>query len=68
MPKGGPERVRLVNVMIQPAVVVDDGRTLTELSVDPIKVSAVDWPNVVSLLEAAIEKLEEQVNAAAPEA
>lgn len=37
-------RVRLVKMVVQPVVVVDDGETLREVKVDPIHVDPADWP------------------------
>lgn len=37
------KRVRLVKVIVQPVVVVDDGETLTEHVADPLVVPAKEW-------------------------
>lgn len=40
---------------------VDDGDILTPLPVQPLTISAADWPNVVGLVAGAIEQLRQQV-------
>lgn len=57
-----PARVRLVAVVVHPMFVLDDGQALTELSVEPTRISAADWPKVVDLLEEGRRKLEDQLN------
>jgi hypothetical protein len=37
-------KVRVVKVIVQPILVADDGETLRELPIQPIEVSAKDWP------------------------
>jgi hypothetical protein len=39
-----PPRVRLVGVTLQLDVVTDDGETLTPVRVQPIPVTAAQWP------------------------
>lgn len=36
-------RARLIQVVIQPILVADDGETLTALQASPITVEAADW-------------------------
>jgi hypothetical protein len=36
--------LRLLKVVVQPVMVVDDGTTLQEVPVDPIVVPANEWP------------------------
>lgn len=38
------KRVRIVKVLVQPVVMIDDGETLEEFEHAPIVVSAADWP------------------------
>jgi hypothetical protein len=37
-------RLRLLKVIVQPVVVIDDGDSLLEQVADPVVVSAADWP------------------------
>lgn len=37
-------QVRLLKVLVQPVVVVDDGENLQEVTIDPIVVTAKEWP------------------------
>jgi len=37
-------RARLIQVLVQPVLVADDGETLTALQAMPITVEAKDWP------------------------
>lgn len=39
-----PKVVRPVKFIVQPVFVIDDGEHLEELPVEPIAVSARDWP------------------------
>lgn len=58
------KRLRLVKVLVQPVIVVDDGETLTEQPVQPIAVEAADWPTFPTRgLPAAIADLEAKLNA-----
>lgn len=36
--------LRLLKVIVQPIFVLDDGEQLTEQTVEPIAVSAAEWP------------------------
>jgi hypothetical protein len=36
--------IRVVQFIVQPVLVDDDGETLTPLQVQPITVSAAEWP------------------------
>lgn len=37
--------LRLLKVVVQPIMVLDDGNSLREVPVDPITVPANEWPN-----------------------
>ncbi len=58
-------RLRPISYIIQPQFVVDDGDSLTPVPVQPITVSAADWPSVVVLMAQATEQLRQQVEAPA---
>jgi hypothetical protein len=64
--EGVSGRLRIVGYLVQPQVMVDDGDNLTPLSVNPVNVSAADWPNVVELLADGVEQLRQQVELAEP--
>lgn len=38
-----PPKVRLVKVLVQPFLVLDDGESLQELTAQTIQVNAADW-------------------------
>jgi hypothetical protein len=50
-------RLRLLKVVVQPVLVLDDGETLTEQVAEPIEVSVNDWPTFAA-------KLDEEITAA----
>lgn len=54
-------RLRPVAFVIQPQFMVDDGDSLVPLPVQPLTISAADWPNVVAMVAVAVEQLREQV-------
>ncbi len=54
-------RLRIVGYLVQPQLMADDGDNLTPLPVQPVAISAIDWPNVVELVSDAIEQLRPQV-------
>ena len=56
-------RVRVVSYLVQPHLVLDDGDTLTPLAVQPITVTAADWPQVQEMCARAIEALQAQLGA-----
>lgn len=61
------KRVRLVQVVVQPVLVTDDGETLAPLQVEPIPVPANEWNTFVETgLTEALAGLEERVNATPP--
>lgn len=63
------KRVRLVGVTIIPRFVVDDGENLADLKVDPLNVTAADWPTFVADNWAAlVEGLETDLNPEAADA
>jgi hypothetical protein len=60
-------RVRLLKVIVQPVVVIDDGETLTELVGQPATVSAAQWPTYATTeFAAAMEQLRQQVEEPTP--
>lgn len=57
------KRVRVVQVRVVPVLVVDDGETLAPLEVEPVTVSAEDWPTYsTKAWPEAVAKLESQLN------
>lgn len=57
-------RVRLVGVTLQLDVVTDDGETLTPVQVQPIPVTAAQWPAFD--LEAVLAEIQQQAIGQAP--
>lgn len=56
-------RIRVVQYLVTPVVVVDDGENLTPLDVQPIQVPAARWEEFVSGgLAQALAALQEQVD------
>jgi hypothetical protein len=49
--------VRLVSVEIRVTAVHDDGETLHPLSLQPVVVTAAQWPDVVALVARSLEAL-----------
>jgi hypothetical protein len=39
------KRLRLLEVVVQPVFVIDDGETLSKVTAQPGAVSAADWPS-----------------------
>jgi hypothetical protein len=58
-------RVRLVGVTLQLDVVTDDGETLTPVRVQPIPITAAQWPNF-SLDEVLAEIEQQAITQSAP--
>lgn len=59
--KPAPERrVRLVSVVVQLNLVVDDGKHLAPLQVEPIGMPAAEWSNF--RVESAIEDVTRQLD------
>lgn len=59
------KRLRLLKVIVQPTFVLDDGETLTELTVQPTTVSPSQWPTFATTeFAAAMEQLRQQVEVA----
>ncbi|MCU1361265.1 MAG: hypothetical protein JWN99_2554 [Ilumatobacteraceae bacterium] len=58
-------RVRLLKVLVQPVVVIDDGQTLTELTLPGVAVTAANWPtfSAQALGDAELQALAEQLEA-----
>jgi len=61
-------RLRPVAFLVQPQFMLDDGDTLTPLQVQPVTISAADWPNVVALVAVAVEELRQQIEEQPPAA
>jgi hypothetical protein len=60
-------RVRLLKVMVQPVVVIDDGDTLTEHVVAPVVVPAAEWDAFVDHgFTDGLAELEQRVSAPQP--
>lgn len=59
------KRLRLLKVLIQPVLVVDDGEGLSEANTQPVEVAADDWPSYPDVLAARIVELEDELNAEA---
>jgi hypothetical protein len=58
----GKVRLRLLKVIVQPVLVIDDSVTLREEFIEPIVVSAKDWPNYSAEgFPAAFEKLRQEI-------
>lgn len=54
--------VRLLKVVVQPVFVVDDGENLHEVEVQPIKLTAQQWPSFSKLgIEEAKRLVEESL-------
>lgn len=56
------KKLRLVKVTIQPTFVIDDGETLTEVSGQPILVSASEWPDYPNELRKLMAEREDELN------
>lgn len=57
------KRVRVIQYVIHPVLVVDDGADLTPLDVEPITVPAAGWASFIEGgLASALAGLEAQVN------
>ncbi len=54
-------RLRVLQFVVQPVFVVDDGENLTPINVQPITIPAVDWPRVLELVAEGVAQLREQV-------
>lgn len=57
------KRLRIVSFQVQPLIMLDDGDRLEPLPVQPVNISAADWPRVQEILTEAIARLCEQVGA-----
>ncbi|MGH3029285.1 MAG: hypothetical protein ACRDNE_00685 [Gaiellaceae bacterium] len=56
------KRLRLVSVVVQPMVVIDDGSELTPAQVQPITFTAADWPTASERLAADLDNEERRLN------
>jgi hypothetical protein len=64
-PRTSKKKLRLVKVVLQPVFVVDDGKTLAEMTVDPVQIAGADWPSYTERhWPKAVADLEAQVNGA----
>lgn len=60
-PPDGP-KLRLLEVVVQAVVVIDDGETLTKQAAHPVTISAADWPTFATEgFAASFEALRQQV-------
>jgi hypothetical protein len=59
--------LRLLKLVIRPVFVEDDGGTLTERVVNPIEVSATEWPQFPETLEKQRRQLEGELEKPAPD-
>lgn len=58
------KRVRVVQVVVKPILVVDDGQTLAPVDVEQIAVTAENWPTYpVTGFAEAVTRLEAELNA-----
>lgn len=56
------KRLRLLKVIVQPVLVIDDGDTLQEMTIQATEVSAAAWPTFATTeFAAAMEQLRQQV-------
>lgn len=63
------KRIRVVQYVVQPVVVVDDGENLTPLEVQPIPVPAARWAEFVQGgLDQALTALQAQIEQPADDA
>ncbi len=54
--------LRLLKVVVQPVVVVDDGTNLQEVAVDPITVPATEWPTyATNRFKKQLKELQDQL-------
>lgn len=56
------KKLRLVKVIVQPILVLDDGKTLTEQTVQPITVPAAEWGAYPEKMAKEIAKSEIELN------
>lgn len=55
-------RVRIISVMVQPNIVLDDGENLTPQPVKPLTVLWRDWPEFAARgLQEALQQMQEQI-------
>lgn len=54
-------RLRLVKVIVQPVMVIDNGN-LTEKTVEPITVPAAEWPSYPAKLAAEMKEAEKELD------
>jgi len=63
-----PKKLRLLKVVVQPTFVLDDGKTLTEVSAEPVVVQPDDWPTYATgRFAESVAAYEAQVNTPAQE-
>lgn len=62
MSTNGHKKVRLVKVIVQPILVVDDGENLSEQTVQPIHVPAAEWPTYPEKMEDELRRTESELN------
>lgn len=65
MSENGHKKLRLVKVMVQPIIVLDDGETLSEKTVQPIQVSASEWESYPQKMAEELKRTEAELNAEA---
>jgi hypothetical protein len=60
------KKIRVVKVIVQPVVVADDGKTLTELDIGPATVPPEAWPDYATTgFVEQLAAIEKQINAEA---
>jgi hypothetical protein len=58
-------KARIINVLVQPQIVIDDGENLTPQEVTPMAVAWRDWPTfAASGLQDALARMQEELDAA----
>ncbi len=56
-------KLRLLKVVVQPVMVVDDGESLQEVAVDPITVTPTEWPTYAEgRFQEQVKALQEQLD------
>ncbi len=60
-------RLRVLQFVVQPVFVVDDGDNLTPIQVQPVTIPASDWPRVLDIIAEGVAQLREQVEAPPPD-
>lgn len=62
MSDNGHKKLRLVKVIVQPVLVLDDGENLQEQTVEPIQVAAENWNDYPAKMAEEIKRTEAELN------